>query len=438
MKAACSMDISSPAWWSTDAASCERPVVHRPEPGSAAPFWSLMAFTFVLLVAPQSFVPALAPLRLALVAIGIGVATYAWDRFGAAQPQTIYSPPLAIAGCLVLWAVLTVPFSYWPGGSISFLLNIYLKTLAVFWLLCNVVRTVPRLRTMAWGLVVMSAPLALTAIQNFLSGTFTPAAHHAVDRIVGYDAPLALNPNDLALILNLIVPLALALVLDGRNVAERATAAAILALDTVAVIATFSRAGFITLLTIVLLVLWKLGRRREAPWLWALILIALAGVPFLPAGYTDRVSTIFDVDSDPTGSSQARRADTLAAARFVVRNPLVGAGIGQNILALNEERGATWIEVHNTYLEYGVELGVPGLALFVALLASSVRSARAAQRMSATDAELQPLLHLATGIEISLLAFVVAAFFHPGGYQFAFYYFAGLAVAARNCAGGYA
>jgi O-antigen ligase len=423
-------------WWRVKAPgpSASRASEPTHDDESALPFWALMTFTFVLLIAPQAFIPALGSLRLAMVAAVAGIIAHVFGRIVRRRPISVWTPEIAAAGCLVCWAIVTIPFSYWPGGSVSFLLGIYLKTVAVFWLLCNVVTTVPRLRTMAWGLVLMSVPVAFTAVRNYLSGTFAPAAQPVLSRIVGYDAPLALNPNDLALVLNLIIPLALALLLAGQTVSVRLILLAIIALDAVAVILTFSRTGLITFVAIAAATLWKLRRRSEAPWIWGVLVLVLACVPFLPAAYSDRVSTIADVDSDPTGSSQARWRDMIAATRFVARSPVVGAGIGQNILALNEERGAKWVEVHDTYLEYAVELGIPGLVLFLILLVASIRSARRAQRASAGPTPHGELFHLAGSIEISLLGFAVAAVFSPGGYQFVFYYFAGLSVAARVCA----
>jgi O-antigen ligase len=104
----------------------------------------------------------------------------------------------------------------------------------------------------------------------------------------------------------------------------------------------------------------------------------------------------------------------------------MGAGLGMNILVLNASVGATWRAVHNTYLEYAVDLGMPGLVLFVLLLRSCWRSVSAARRTASPETA-----QLAEGIEISLLAFSVAAFFHPAAYEFYFYFVAGLAVAAK-------
>ena len=415
----------APDWWRVTAA---------PVKDSRVPFVALMTFTFILMLAPQTFFPVLGLFRIAMVAGLLAITAHICGRFIRRQPLMVRTREMSTAACLAAWAVATVPFGHWPGGSVAFLTGVYFKTLAVFWLLGNVVNTLPRLRAIAWGLALMSVPLALTGITNFLSGAFvvvTPGVQAAVNRIYGYDAPLAQNPNDLALLLNLMIPLAVALFLSTSKPALRVLLIAIVSLTVLAVIFTFSRAGFLTLGAMFSLYAWKLRRRPEAPWIWTALVLAVLSVPLLPSGYTDRITTIFNVESDPTGSSQARWADTKAAVRVMAKEPIVGAGPGQNVLALNEERGATWKEVHNVYLEYGVELGLPGMTLFLMLLIFSLKSTMFAQRQADRVPGARDLFYLAEGIQVSLLAFAVAGMFHPGGYQFVFYYFAGLATATR-------
>jgi O-antigen ligase len=198
------------------------------------------------------------------------------------------------------------------------------------------------------------------------------------------------------------------------------------------VVLTFSRAGFITLAVIGAAYVWKLRRRPERRYLWAVLALALVALPLLPGGYTSRLMTVVSTESDPTGSAQARRDDTFAAMGWVARNPVVGAGLGQDILALNLERGALWRPVHNVYLQYAVDLGLPGLAAFGLLFAACLRSAARAERLWTG----RPAAHLAAAIQVSLIAFGVAALFHPSAYHFYFYYVAGLAVAVRLIAEG--
>lgn len=422
-------------WWRPAAAAnrgdlSERVAVFETKsPDSPVPFWALVAFTFILLVAPQSFFPVLAPLRIALLTAALAVMTYLFDRFIHRQPVLQSSPEMGITACLLAWAILTLPLSYWPGGSFTFLLDFYLKTLVVFWLLSHVVNTLPRLRHIAWGLSLMAVPLAVSGVENFLSGDFM---REGVHRILGYNAPLTENPNDLALMLNLILPLSVALFLASRKPAVRAALLALIGLDVVAIIVTFSRAGFLTLAVTLGMYLWIL-RRRHDRWLAAVILLlALAAVPFLPPTYLDRLTTITNIEADPTGSAQERWGDTVAAVKYVARNPVIGAGVGMNALAMNEARGATWKEIHNVYLQHAVELGIPGLILFLALLTGCIKSAHSVQRECAKAPAFAELFYLAVGIRISLIGFAVAALFHPAGYHFYFYYIAGLAIAAKT------
>jgi O-antigen ligase len=388
-----------------------------------------MAFTFVLLLAPQSFVPALAPMRPGLLMAAIAITTYLFDRLVSRRPILRISPEIAASAALLAWAVVTLPMSYWPGGSLAFILEVYSKTLAIFCLLVQVVVTPRRLRTVAWGLALMAMPLAAFGIREYLAGRFISSG--AVRRIQSYDAPLTQNPNDLALMLNLILPLTLALILIQRAPLPRLALIVGALLSVVAIILTFSRAGFITLAVTGAFYLARTLRRPGRGWALAVLVLALLGTPFLPQGYLDRLSTITNIHSDPTGSAQERWGDTQAALEFVSENPVVGAGIGMNALALNELRGALWKKIHNAYLEYAVDLGLPGLALFLIILVGCIRATVLVMRRTAARPEGRDLFLLAEGIQAGLAAFAVAALFHPVAYHFYFYYLAGLALAAR-------
>jgi O-antigen ligase len=199
-----------------------------------------------------------------------------------------------------------------------------------------------------------------------------------------------------------------------------------------AVILTFSRAGFLTLaVTSAMSAFWLL--RHRAPGKAAVLVLAgLCAIPFLPQGYTDRVGTITDIEADKTGSAAGRLRDYQTALGLVARNPILGVGIGQDVLAMNESRGDEWISVHNAFLQYAVDLGLPGLGLFVWLYLTCLRSARAVEQRSARDASARDLVHLAAAIRIALIAFGAAAFFHPIAYQFYFFAIGGLAVALKH------
>jgi probable O-glycosylation ligase (exosortase A-associated) len=397
-------------------------------------FRALVAFTVILLLSPQIYFPILGTLRIAFLAAGLAIAAHlahGTTHRAAAEPLPA---PIRIALVLVAWAVVTIPLSYWPGGSVKTLTEHYLKAIAFFWLIAMVAGTVGRLRVLTWALVLCSIPLATTAVHNYLTGMFLSTGVPGLHRIYGYHGGSGLvgNPNDLALMLNLIIPLTGAVMLNARGALERSIAGVALVLSIIAVILTFSRAGFLTLAAALVVFLLMLVRRGSAGKAVLLLAAALLVSPLLPTGYTDRLSTIADMSADRTGSATGRWRDFHVAIELVQRNPIVGAGIGQDIFVMNETRGDKWTSVHNAFLQYAVDLGLPGLILFTWLYLSCLRSASRVERRAARDPALGELVNLAAGVEISLIAFGVASFFHPIAYQFYFFSVAGLAVALQR------
>jgi len=391
-------------------------------------FLSLMMFTFVLLLAPQQLFPVLAPFRIAFLSILMALLFHVTTRLQSGQIIFRMDAGTTLALLLLGWALISVPFSYWPGGSVSFLLAIFMKSLMVLVLLANIIDATWKLRWLCWGLMGMAVPLSLTTISNLAGGVFTTGG----DRALGYDSPLATNPNDMALLLNMLLPLAIACFLCSRRTASQVVTGIIAVLMIGAVIATFSRAGFLTLALIFLMYLFVL-RRRHVRMLAPLVLIlAFAAIPLLPGEYMGRLATITDVQTDTTGSAQIRLDDMKVATRLALSNPVFGSGVGMNVLVMNEARGPTWTEIHNVYLSLAVELGAPGLILFVLLLGTCITSVRRVARESADRPGFEEINILATGILVSLLAFAFAALFHPVAYHFYFYFMAGLALALNG------
>jgi len=402
--------------------------------GSRAAFYALVAFTFVLLLSPQAWFPVLKLVRIALLAGGLAMAAHVFERTAHRQPITPLAPEIGIALALVFWSTVTLPLSYWPGGGIRLLTDQYLKAIAFFWLLATIITTTDRFRALVWSLTLCAIPLAGTGIWHYLSGKVMTTSQEGLVRVVGYmgSSGLTGNPNDLALMLNLIIPLTGALALSSRG-ALRLLAIGVMLLSIAGVIITFSRAGFLSLSATFFMFIVTLVRRRSGA-AAIVLLVAVLALPFaLPKTYVERLSTITNLEQDKTGSALGRYNDLRLALDVVAHNPIVGVGLGQDMIALNQARGqSTWRSVHNVYLQYAVDLGVPGFLLFAWLHLLCFRSAWAVEKRAHSDPALAPLATLAAGVQVSLVAFLVAAMFHPIAYQFYFFSIAGLAVALKN------
>ena len=422
------VDGAPAVWWRRQPTSARA----IPDGGGGVAFNALLAFTAILLLAPQTVIPALKPLRIALVAGGVAITGHLFDSTFRRRPVLSASPEVVAVLTLLLWAVLTIPFSYWPGGSIALLGDQYLKAVVFFWLIASLVTTRERLRTFSWALALCSIPVAITALTHFRAGVYLTSHAAPIQRIAGLSG-LTGNPNDLALTLNLLIPIMGALLFTSRGVVPRAVSVVGLLLSVPAIIVTFSRAGFLTLCAVALTALMCFVKRRTAGPAAALLIVACAVVPLLPAGYLDRLNTITDIDADPTGSAHGRWSDFRLAAEVVAQNPVIGVGIGQDILALDRLRDRpTWRSVHNAYFEYAVDLGLPGGLLFIGLLVASLRTARRVEIRAAREPPRRDLSIMASGVRIALTAFAVGALFHPIAYQFYFFCLAGLAVALKR------
>lgn len=400
---------------------------------NSIPFWALMVFTFILFIAPQSFIPILRLFRIAMLSAGLALVVYVTDRLLNQQPLTVTPPAVRLIFCFTLLAGLSIPFSLWPGGAFEAFFNEFLKSVLIFVLVANVVNTVRRMQLMISSMALWTTIMAWTAVHDFSEGNL---ALQGV-RIFGYDSPLAANPNDLALMLNLILALVLGLYSSARKPIAKICLLGVMALSVSGVISSFSRGGFLTLATIA--ILWLIKRTRErGP---AVLLFVLAAVPLvvilLPGGYGHRLYSIFDSSADLTGSSQARMDSMGLAWNAILAHPVVGTGLRQHGIAFHEATGGWNNGVHNVFLEIAADLGIPALLTYLGaiwcLLTTLKQCLKRLKRSRGKRSrETRELAAMGNGIEIALVAFLVAAFFHPVAYLFYFYYIAGFAVAFQS------
>jgi hypothetical protein len=392
----------------------------------AVPFSGLMLFTFVLFVAPQQAFPVLQPLMLAKLSIGLAVIGYVANRTATGRRLTIMTSPVRWALVLGLLALLSIPAGFWPGGSVGVFLDLFAKSLVVFLLVANVVDTERRFRLLVGSMLAWGVLAALVAIVNFVTGRFDMRSA----RIVGYESSIALNPNDLALTLNILLGLAIGLYAATTQRRQRLFIGAAMGVLVAGVVVSFSRSGFVVLATV--LAIWTARRFRErgARVLLFLIPAMLVAALVIPEGYSERLATITDSKADTSGSSAERWETMMLALRLTEEYPVFGVGLGNNV-HVSVDRGGPVVAAHNAYLMVGAELGIFAAIAYVLFITSSLAAARAVRRFfdERVRHEGWELGRLAGGVELALIAFAVGALFSPVPYHFYLYYPAGLAVA---------
>jgi len=390
-------------------------------------FWCLVFFTFIVFVAPQNIYATLQPLHLAKASAILALAAYAGRKLSRREPILPVGPEFRLLTALTVLAVLSIPFSLWPGGSFGVLTDLYLKSVLVFILTAQVITSVLRLRQMLWWLLLFCFGISIIAMAGYQQGNLAEGY-----RMQGAWGGISSNPNDFALTINLIIPFAVALFMLNQGFVKKTIIAAFLIVAVSAILATYSRGGFITLGTVVSLILFRnIAGRKALISALPILLMVIVFVVLTPEGYGTRLESIADPSKDKFGSATARWTSMVRTFDVIAEHPLLGVGMGMNILALNE-KGLFWTQAHNVYLELASEIGLPGLLVFVLLVWRLLKGLRHVQTERQGDVRNLELSSLAGACEISLLAFCVAALFHPVAYQFYFYYIAGFAMALKG------
>ncbi|HET7617677.1 MAG TPA: O-antigen ligase family protein [Vicinamibacterales bacterium] len=445
--------IGSPSVDSSDAPEATASVVHRARTRDWA-YTLLFWFTVFLFLRPQNsfaLLQALHPTE--LCAIGATIALV-MSRISRGQPVTRITPELV--GIVAFGAVMlaTAPFSVWPGGVIGEFRNGFVKVMIVYVLIVNTVNTPKRLEAITWLLVAACGYIGFRAVLDYVRGV------NLIEngRVQGALTTIFQNPNDMALNMVALLPLAIFFAMRRTKTSHRLFALACTVVMLGAIVASHSRSGTVGLAAM-MFVLAAFAVRRRPGAVAAGALALVISLPFLPASYWERLQSITDASKDETGSREARETLFRESWRAFVENPLTGVGAGQFVNWDPEGREVPWRESHDVFLQVASEMGIAGFAVFMFLIARwglSVRDirimlrrergaarrrhragpggqgSRAAPVATLTPDERELFDAHSAAMAASLVGWIVCAFFASVAYSWTFYYLLALAAVPRD------
>jgi O-antigen ligase len=394
--------------------------VHQARVSPAA--MALAIYTLVIIGRIPDFFPSF---RLALLILAATI-TLALLLPRAKGPRLLQSSEVRAALALLVFAVMTVPLSVWPGGSFGHIINGHSKLVLFFLLIIYCVRSLSEARRIVWGVLGATAVLEISALFSGLQGRVYVTGTY--------------DPNDIASVMACTMPLAIFLSIESRGVA-RYLAATITILAIFTIILTQSRGGFITLIAVGMILLVRIPSRQLLPRVVLILASILLFGAFTPESYWQRMATIWGgselegvaTDYDRGGIYEARWTLWRAGLRLMLENPLTGVGAGAYEIAEGMSHGGLgkWSTAHNSFIQVGAELGLLGLILFIFLLYSAIRNCRTVIGRARRDSQFNPYLWLAHGLEISLYGYIIAGFSLSHGYSHLLYFLLGMSVVLK-------
>ena len=367
---------------------------------------SVAAYILFAVGRAHELFPGLLALKPTLIAGALAIVLFWMDRRAERRLGPLFIPTSRCLIALCVWMILSVPFALVIGNSFDLVVNNFLKTFVMFFIIAGAVRGPRDVERLLWIYFLSATVYAAVVLTRFDAGG-------RLGELYYYDA------NDFATFAVTAIPFGLYGLRTGRSAMTRGLAAAGLLLLTLAFLRTGSRGGFLALMVVggYLLVKYKTVRLQwRLAAAGAVVVVALAAAS---AEYWERMGTILSDDDYNRTDESGRLQIWQRGVGYMLSFPVFGVGpnnfgTAEGTLSEHASRqqfgvGVRWNAPHNSFVQVAAELGVVGIVLFIALFVTAFKALRIAGVRRRTPRG-EPAL-LSQTLTASLIGFVAGAFF---------------------------
>ena len=391
--------------------------------GHTVAYAGLILFTVLLYVRPNDLLPIGTFPIVKIMTIGT-LAAFFVERLLMGGPLSVMPRPFKYLLALAGFVVLSIPVGLDPSNSFTAFTDVFLKTLLVFLLMINVVTSFRRLRLIMEVTALSGAFVAAISLSDFIQGKNLVEEIRATGAVGGIFG----NPNDLALALNVLLPLAIGLALSRPSPFTKLVYGGCAALFALTIAVTYSRSGFLTMVAAGVFLLVKVGRRYPAG--WAVGALA-AAVLFVSS--PSRVFTLFEGSGDnasAAGSAIARWELVKRGIEAAGTNPIrwmFGVGIDNfSIVSIHDQA------THNAFLQVFNEVGLPAMICYTLFLFSVFRITGVISKRYRKALGTRQIWLTVVAIQTSLIAYVVGSIFASVAFLWYVYYPAAFTVCLQQ------
>jgi O-antigen ligase len=382
--------------------------------------------------------PILEVFRPAILTGGVAIVLYLVDRLEERRSPRFSIAPTKYVIALLVWMVLSVSAALVVSVSFDLVFNNFAKTVLMFLVVAGTVRGIRDVERLTLVYLVGATLYAGVVLLRFDLGT---GDDWRLGRLYYYDA------NDFATFVVTAMPFGLYFLHAGRRTSGRILAGVALAVLTLAFVNTGSRGGFVALVAVTAFIVLRSSAIALRQRVWATALIALIVLGAASDQYWTQMSTIFS-DADYNRSAESGRMQIWRrGVGYMLQHPILGVGpnnfqTAEGTLSPFAQRqqfgvGVRWNAAHNTFVQVGAELGLPGLILFVAVIASALRVLRrSGRRVSSALVPNTREPELTQALTASLIAFTVGAFFLSLAYSEMLYTLVAMVVGLERVSAG--
>jgi O-antigen ligase len=388
--------------------------------GHLVTYVGLYVFSILVWFRPYELIPSLGFLSATAFYVALATLFIIPSQFFSEGSLTTFPVEVKCVIALMILAIITMFIGKDFARSWQSFNDTFSKAILVFVIMVNVVRTPRRFFSMLFISLSIAFIVSFIAINLYFKGEF---------KVEGYRVGLDIggmfgNPNDMALHLVTMIPIAFCLMFVAKNFLIRLFFLGSVMLFICAMMVTFSRGAFLAFLISSAVLAWKLGRKNRLKIITTFAVGSIFLMLLAPGNYLLRLFSIFIPQLDPVGSVDQRRGLFLRSIYVTLRNPW-GIGLG-NSRIMNDYN----LEWHNAYMQIASELGIVALFIYLIFLISPLKRLAAIEKIQENEADW--FYYLSVGLQASLVAYMVGSFFASVAYNWYVYYLVAYAVALRR------
>jgi probable O-glycosylation ligase (exosortase A-associated) len=247
-------------------------------------------------------------------------------------------------------------------------------------------------------------------------------------RVYGPKGTFFEDNNDMALALNMVLPMLFFLSREEKNKNIKLLLICTFILSIISIVFTYSRGGFITLLAVISLLYFKLKHRVMIIPIFLIIIVI--SMLFIPEQWFTRIETIKTYEKSRSAIGRINAWKT--AINVAKDKPLTGGGFEglrwNTRYKYSPDPTSTALDVHSVYFEVLGEHGFIAFGLFIILLLSSLKKSRQLINLTEDINDLKWVKNYSNMFQISIIAYAVGGLFLGRAYFDLFYHIVAMVV----------
>jgi len=366
----------------------------------------------------QELVPTLEQFHLGKIALLLAALGFLFNIKNISNKKPIKSKGLLNKTVLIFvgYSLLSITFSIWVSWSIQVFLNTILAQVILFYIVTYTSTSIKTVRYYLSVFVFSAALLCYFMLTQKVVGRLSVSTTY--------------DPNDLAMVMVVILPLAIINALLSRPIWKIYYVFISIAMM-ISILLTGSRGGFIGFILVLLYFIFvkidpeRRSRIHIAAWkkVLGILIVFFVVFNFIPENTVKRLYSLESIGKDyNVTASTGRIAIWKRGLESMLSRP-IGTGIG-NFSTAEGERGGRYKASHNFILQVGVELGIVGLFIYFYFIKYSWRGLKAIQKnilekekREQTDLNEKFYLYYVYGLKASLIGFFITGMFLSAAYS---------------------